>query len=608
MQFMVITMVVVMPIICMEKGRIVKFVGDISIIPIKESNVMLMKALHQHCQGYKEVVDRGGLVPQYPHVSSEVLCLVNNALNVRPDTFADFYHTLSQRDRDLLIKVSGQYNQSGKKVMLDVPEITKRLIDVYFTDDGLRNHIKKYICKDDEDYVRNYFKEQLIYSKRLLMLKQPMGYGSVLESLRQDVYLGSVFLNGFHTIHPYDYPISLRTGDKVRQTYATCFGIDNYEYRITDVRDNQCLLWVINHDNPDATFSTIIKHKGNIKGCCFSSTILRQAQDDRNVEGVLTYSDHDMVFSTITTLNGVSFVDSVFVDTPYQIVDACFEPIKSTWHVGSYEGLESVVRAWSMRGKHIEVRGRQSFKKYGLLEKIAICQTASGYRWAEILGVADLYSAVISDTGTDDGGYYESERIPLASRVKDFYDSKIIKVGDFINVFNLCHTFFKENPEADLWSKSESEVHRVYSPQGTFLMCNSLKKKWGMLYVETIIQDAVTHKQILSIDTLYAGFAAVGFTYDETELVFLDHLGSDSKVSLLNYEDKQMLFQIEDVACANLGVASLVKRLCMECREKGIITLYEGDPTRTMLIDWSRKSPELLKLLTTCLPITKIKK
>src|SRR5260221_4202841 len=229
--------------------------------------------------------------------------------------------------------------------MLDVPEVTKRLIEVYFTDNGLRKHIKSYLKNEDEDYVRNYFKEQLIYSKRLVMLKEPtFPNWPVKDRLTHDIYLGSVFLNGFHTIHPYDYPVSLRTGDKVRKTYATCFGIDNYEYRITDVRDNQCLLWVINHNNLDATFSTIIKHKGNIKGCSLSST-------KTDVEGVLTYSDHDMVFSTITTLNGVPFIDSIPVESPHQIVDVCFEPVKNRWLVGTYEGLDSVKRDWSMQGK-----------------------------------------------------------------------------------------------------------------------------------------------------------------------------------------------------------------------------------------------------------------
>jgi hypothetical protein len=221
-----------------------------------------------------------------------------------------------------------------------------------------------------------------------------------------------------------------------------------------------------------------------------------------------------------------------------------------------------------------------------------------------------LYSIGISDTATDDGVYSRILHTPLETIVKfnNIYSSGIIKVMDSVDMYSFHYPFFEEKEETDFWTQPESPVHKVYSPNGSFLMCNSLKKKWGMLYVETVIQDAITHKQILSIDTLYNGFMGVGFTHDETELIFLDYMGGNQKVSLLNDEDKQKLSQIEDVACTNLGVASTVKRLCMECREKRTITLHEDDPNRKMLIDWSLTSTELLKLLTKCLPITKIKK
>ena len=76
----------------------------------------------------------------------------------------------------------------------------------------------------------------------------------------------------------------------------------------------------------------------------------------------------------------------------------------------------------------------------------------------------------------------------------------------------------------------------------------------------------------------------------------------------MTYEDKQILSQIEDKACTNLGVASLVKRLCMERRENGAIALQNNDPAYAMLRDWAGTSPQLLQLLKTCLPIRTIKK
>jgi hypothetical protein len=48
--------------------------------------------------------------------------------------------------------------------------------------------------------------------------------------------------------------------------------------------------------------------------------------------------------------------------------------------------------------------------------------------------------------------------------------------------------------------------------------------------------------------------------------------------------------------------------LCAECKEKKTLSLCADDPARAMLLDWSKKSPELLELLKTCLPITIIKK
>lgn len=601
MQFLILATMVT-PLFSMKNEGIVHIMGDVSVISIPKSNLLFMKALHKHCEDYYRITKRRGIVPRYQHVCSDEICLVDTALTVRPDKFTDYYNKLSKRDRLLLIKASGQYNEDGKKVMLDVPEVTKRLIEVYFTDNGLRNHIKSYLKNEDEDYVRNYFKEQLIYSKGSMFLKESM-HDTMSNLLTKNIYLGSLFFNSCHTIYPHQYPVSLYTGDKVRQTYAICFAIDNYEYRITDVQDKQCLLWVINHDNPSDTFSTRIRHKGDIKGSCFSKT-------KTDVEGVLTYSDHDMVFSTITTQNGLSFIESVTVDSPDFIVGVRFEPDNSEWRVATYEGRDNVYKIWSMQGTYKKESGRSSFRTDGLIEKFATYQVGSGNYLVSICGVADLYSIEISKSDGN-GSYYREYSREFASLNKvafhtSEYTLAMLKVGDSVEMFYSGYPFFKEDPEAGFWSQPKSQVHRAYSPNGEFLMCNSLKNKWGMLYVETVIQDATTHKQIVSIDTLYAGFKGVGFSHDSTELIFLDN--SHSKISLLTYEDKQILSQIEDKACTNLGVASLVKRLCMERRENGAIALQNNDPAYAMLRDWAGTSPQLLQLLKTCLPIRTIKK
>lgn len=591
----------------MENDRIIRFEGDHTdypVISIKKSNLCLIKNLHKHYQQHQNTIKSGGLVPCYKHVSGQAISLVNDALNVRPDRFAGFYHNqLSPHGRNLLIKTSGQYDEKREKVMLDVPEITKRLIDVCFTDDGLRDYVKEYIGKDDEDYVRNYFRERLISSKRLLSLKQPMFSLSIIP---EDIYLGSLFIDEAHTIDQYNYPIPLCIENDVHQTYAISFGIDNYEYRITDLHNNQCLLWLINHDNPADTFSTLIKHKKPIKGCRFSKT-------KTDVEYALTYSDTDMIFSTITTQNGVSFVESKAVDIEGQIVDACFDSVNNCWHVGSYEGLDSVFRLWTVDGEFVKQTSTGSFKAHGLLEKIVIYRTVDQYYLLYLFGVANMYAKYTYKVSDDVYHYEERTHLMSVDLYNNSYFSKIIARQNSVDwIGSRCPFFVDNSTESFLesfWSQPKTEIHRVYSPDGAYLMCNTLKKNSvGILYVETLIQDAVTRKEIFSIDTLYSTFRGVGFTHDGTELIFLVKVGPYYKVSLLNPEDKQMLSEVEDIAFNNLGVISLLKRLCMECRQNGILSLHKNDPIRAMLIDWSKKSPAMLEFLNTCLPMMKTKK
>jgi len=179
------------------------------------------------------LADNGGIIPSFGHVSTAGLALINDALKARPDEFAVYYTQLTYKDRNLLIKVSGQYDENGKRTMLDVPEVTRRLIDVYFPNDGLCAKVKSYFKDEDEAEVRHYFKEKLISCKGLLTLKQSMTDKYVFERIRKDIYLGSFFINAGHMINQDEYPVFLPIGDIIRKTYAIHFGSDNHEYRIT---------------------------------------------------------------------------------------------------------------------------------------------------------------------------------------------------------------------------------------------------------------------------------------------------------------------------------------------------------------------------------------
>jgi hypothetical protein len=609
-------------------NRVVKFATRDSVVCVDKSHLPLIKTLYSEYQKQRNVADKDGIIWLERYADTDGLPLINEALKVRPDEFQSYYNTLSPNNRTLLIKASGQYDDKGKKVMFDVPEITKRLIDIYFPEKGvgLRTYIQSFLGNEDEDYVRNYCREQLICKKGLLTLKQPM-LGQITNVLQKDIYPGSLFLNGYCSDAQRNYPVCLYAGDKVHKTYATYFVSNNDEYRIADINNDHCFLWVINHARPDATFSTSLKHKAAIDGFCFSKT-------HTEIECALTYSKSDMIFSTITMNNGKAVVHSFSVDGPEHgmIVNACFDPVNNEFLVASYENLESRVTRYTMCGVKSEDYRSWSFREDGLLAGIATYQASGQYYLVIAFNVANL-CAIHKFVSLNDQHYKFVSATPLIYMREHypFCALGFIHLGEYLYMADFSVPFFVDNSavqkkqEQEKQSQSffanlgnlydyfvsqpDSEVHRTYSPDGLFLMCNSLINKLGISYVRTMIQDAVNRKEILSIDSLHKNFAGVGFTHDGTELIFLNHgIDLNYKVVLLNNEDKEMLCAIDDVICTSLGVTSLVKRLCMECKEKRFLCLYENDSTYKMLIDWSRKSPILLKALEKCLPLSKMKK
>lgn len=614
-----------------DNRNVVLFAGDFSVVPVEKSHLPLIKTLYSEYQKHKELADKGGIIPSFKYVSTEGLSLVNDALKVRPDEFPAFYTYLLPEKKNLLIKLSGKYDDKGKKTMLDVPEVTKRLMDVCFPADVCLL-IKKHFRNEDEDFVRAYFKEKLIAHKGLLTLKEPMFDKGIYDRISEDIYLGSFFFDAGHTINQYDYPVFLYIGDVLRKTYAIHFGSDNYEYRITDVDDSQCLVWVIDHENPSGTFSTPIQLHSSIKGCRLSST-------NSDIEYAVIYSEHDMVLVEINRQHTIPFVIPIIVDIPEHttIVDVCFDPVKNGWIIGLYEGLASVFRYLSMKGKLEQTGSVVPFKKEGLLEKIAIYNCDSLYCIATMFGVAGQYGIhIYKENGNKNYDFLSFTGLHRdISKYNSFIDGfQMINARDSMHMFDRTAPFFMKNAQVQKDNQQiqktnqhnsswfdyiattflpqevqlERGLHKVYSPKGTFLMSNSLKQKLGAFYVETVLKDAVTHQQILSIDTLYDGFVGVGFTADETSLIFINVTGGHHKVSLLNDTDKQMLYEMEKVTFVNSGVTGLLKRLCMECRERGIVTLYEDDSTCCMLKDWTKISPAMLQLLKKCLPMQKIKK
>lgn len=626
-RFILSLVVPIVPLGCMDH-RMVNFQTRDGIISVQKSNIPLIKTVSKYYRKYKAKTSDGGIVPLPKNVSKRELCLVNDALNVRPDMFDGYYKTLPQDDRDLLIKASGQYNYDGTKLMLNAPDVTRRLIEVYF-DTGLRDYIKSYFKNEDEDAVRNYCREQLLLGKRLLRLKVPCMLASCDSLLQRKISLKSLFMDGYWDI-PHDefmWPIPLSIGDKVYKTYATHF-IGDYEYRVTNTigstfsqplffpLSEQCLLWVINHHNQNTT-SAAVTHTSNIKGCCFSKT-------GTGVEYIITYSDKDIVFSKITiTEDGLSDIESIHVDIPENstIVDAGFNHLSNQLVVGTYEGLSSSIQCWHLSGVVADVKTSFLFKKYGMLEhvftvgdKLIFIYSAPDHRY-RVWVCPMLGNDMVSDT------VFKSIEAHNESPYSPSY--RMVSIGESIFVYDLTSSpfeaarkavqrkeqlsFFEKLKESFCTFEPDKECFRTYSPDGTFLLCNLLKVKLGILYVETQVKDAVTGKQITSIDTLYHNFVGVGFTHDSTELVFLNNTGFHDKVSLWDDGDKEMLREFEAVAFKNCAVTSLLKRLSQKCKKRGCVKLRADSSIRALLMNWWRMSSSMKNFLETCFPIQTIK-
>lgn len=575
----IILMLVSNHIFCMNE--------DVELKPIKSSNAIISDFVFISSQSQERRGD---------------LSLVEEALNIRPDHFADYYHKLSQENKKVLINSSGQYNNQGKKTMCGVPALIKRLVDVYFPKEVI-NKIK-YYADDEKSDVLNYCKQRLIASKGLLSVKQPTSDSAI--------YLGSSFTNGLCTLKQYDFPVTTWIRDKEHKTYATHFVTDDCEYRITDVQDNRCSLWVINHADPSLTFKKLIEHKDNIKGCCFSTT-------GTDVEAVVTYSESDMVFSKITTQES-SYVESVHVESACDgvIVDVCFDPLLNQFLVGSYENYNNVVRRWLLDGQERKdsILYCGSLKRNGFLEQMAIYQEDDAYHLVILFSIGQQYSrqiAVLLENGSlllQDGSYFHTQKKHNETLYPEIYAcNNVIYMNDYrypaLSYKKKHNGSFFANLIDNFLSDAESNIHRVYSSDGAFLMSNSLKNTYGFNSIETIIKDAITHKPIISFDSLQSTLYKVGFTSDSTALIFINGSVND-KVLLLNDDDKQMLQEIDAKIGDNLGMAALLKYLSQKCIEEGVIKLRGQGSTYEMFLDWALESKTMLTLLKKCFPIQKI--
>src|SRR4030095_11020233 len=554
MQCMILLAMMTISILSMEKAHNsngVKFNGIDSVIVIPQYHLKLMGAwwANHYYKKYQYEINAGHIIPRFDHVSPEGLRLVNSAMSVDVDKFSDFYTKLSPTDKRLLINVSGEYGNTSKEMMLNIPRLTAQLIEVYFPDD-LRKHIKAY-CEDSiKNEVFCYFKSQMLKDKSS---KQQVPFFSQ-NSLLNAIDYRSVWVPYDHIISIHDNSLSLFVNGIKHEVYASYFATDTHECRITDKKNNICSLWVIDHNNlknKNHTFLTTIYHDKPIKGSCFGKT-------EAGNEYVVTYSECDIVITKINRGADFSFVETVHkvLPTNCKVVDACINLVNNHLVVGIYQEYNSKIDIWSMDGDVLKEGMLFSFEKYGLLKKIFMVHNNFDKLFLSALFIAaGQYTVCVAKslggieytpvTDYHPCNSYSNERSNFSSS-----DYNVYKNGNDLLIYFTqdCWLFRDIKPQSSFFANFiESYVSRqryyVYSPDGKFLMSNSPKIKFGIGYVETILKDSITHETLLVIDTLYtsmlSSFTGVGFTHDGQELIFLNSSGYNDKVSLLNIDDKK---------------------------------------------------------------------
>lgn len=610
------------------------------VYPVKKDLIPLIGGLAAYHHKHGNDIARNRRVPAF-NVEKKRLDLVCSALCVRPDTFATFYGKLSSEGQNFLIEQSGLCEQKSDKnnLILHVPEIGKRIIesDKQRFPEDIRKLIQFYAGTKDEDFVLAYCKTQLLRASHLGLNKVPyvseINIGNNFPSFME---WDSLFLNG-HFVHNQPLsPIPLHIGDDLYQTFKYNFVTDNYEFRITAPHTSrfsqtaplakQCYLWVINHDNPALNCSTKITHASNIIGCCFSKT-------GTDTEYVITYSKRDLVFSKITkAADGSSSIESICAFTPDNgiIACACFNHLRNELCVVTHEVPTEdqephfAWRSWNMSGGCSTIPGRFNTKDYGSVQNIFITKDKSGGDMLMIVCTAGNYYSFIkyNELQNDPLHYYGTQNRHYSGLVEHNRSSGLCPGIELKNNSTMLYDFdcspfmAKQKLQAqnaqDGWLKSwtnsfgfEPDQQKIwtYSPDGTLLMSNALATKGGSEYIVTHLQDARSRQQIAQFSTLERNCEGIGFN-DSGELVFLNAKICNEKVPLRFTDEAKKIFQdFENLACSNSAVASVVARLCRECQKNGYISLSKLDPLRQMLIEWSKSSEGVRKLLEVCLPL-----
>ncbi len=611
MKFMMLLVMIFMSLMSMEKvqkSNGVKFEGDI-VIPYH--TLALIGAAPFHYRKYKINFDSGITVPKFPKVSAQTLALVNKAMNIemnqfidsdkKVSLFADYYYSrLRDAEKDDLINASGS---------LHIPLLTAQLMKVCFPAD-IYQKIAGYFDKERSN-ISNFFKSQLINSKLLLFNSERFK----IDWFEDDPLCGeidhrSIWMSYDYVTSYQNDPILLYVNDKQYDTYATYFATETYEYRITNKKDNTCILWVIDHDNLENlnyTFPISIKHQKSVKGSCF-------ARMETGQDCIVIFSESDITITKINReidKNSVPIVAVIHKElrNDYEVVDVCINSIENHLIIGAYEKRNSVVDLWSMDGNFLKKVKSFSFERFGLLIRIfydyehlnLLFHVSYNYIISRYRFVQNQYDHVIN----------EYCKIHSVNRMVQGWGFHVYENNDSLLICD--RTYF--------WSIKEDNLNvfrYIYSPDGKYLLCNCFKKKWVDFYIETILRDSITHEILYCADSFLGQlipslfpYRSVGFSRDGKNLIFLDENYNSSvsnRVILPNDNDNTLLKKLEEMMSSNIAITLLFKRLCADVKKYKTLDLNVQDPTRKMLIKLAQESSEMLNFLKTCLPLAPIKK
>jgi hypothetical protein len=592
--------------------------------PIKKSNVALIGALSIQYEKYKH---EQNFVPELC-ITKERLELLDNALSIDSDKFKSYFSSLSAADKQVLIRLSGKY-------CLDVPEMVQRTVECALPQ-GVCELISFYKFTDPEVEARisNHCLRRCIQSKNWL--------GRIEQSSQGYEYCNLDLHSSFFAYASgYDIPLAakpLSLKGKPCATFGTIFLSDELELRITNEENSDkynaapslgsiCYLHVVNNKTQESIVCKEIVHADHVKGYCSTKV-------NDNSLLLATYSKRNVIVSHVEKdESGAIVVETINAcDVPLgeEIKTACFAENTHTLCIVQYKDQCSIVGSVSESGIFNKVASF-SCAKWGLIRSMFFAETFEcddEYESSKAVVLSFTPDKRVAILSSDDQG-----NITYNRQVNDRLVSHLVTINKSLLSLHEHCSYFKSVREYDKISDQQGffenmlssrsfvlgdENHRTYSPDGRFMMINSLKKIFGELHINTKMVDAVTHQDIVSTDTRYSTFTTifhgVGFSKDSQSLLFFGekNIGMTCLKKIVLGNDIYDIYgkcwiPFKKYAFQDLATKKLLWQLIFQIEKKGYLSLSKDSEIRKALITLSKQSSDMLNFLKICFPMAPAK-